>query len=188
MILKPVDKHRFAKQPKYHTKTPKIRAREQIVSAYRQIFSRSAIPADRGYWTLCNWQPNSEGAEIVQLEKMGLLHSSQFFGVDYDLRNEGIIEHNKQCHPNANWFRGDWLEVIDENYYQFNPAIVCFDYTRTIMSLGCHLYLARTMDMCPVESMVAANLMLTDGHSSRQFDPKFLLENLKGFRNFLKVG
>jgi hypothetical protein len=177
-MLNPFDKHKFATQPVYHTKVSKIKAREQVVVAYREITGQQTIPQDRGYWTLCNRQPNSDGAEIVQLVKIGLLQKNQFFGIDYDLNNEGIIEYNKQQHPEAHWFKGEWLDVIEDNYEQFNPALVYFDYTRTVITASCHLYLARTMNMCPSGTVVAANLMLSDGHSSRRFDPDLLVESL----------
>jgi len=177
-VLNPFDKHRFATQPVYHTKAPKIRARGQIVVAYREITGQYSIPCDRGYWTLCNKQPNVDGAEIVQLVKCGLLQKKQFYGIDYDLNDEGIIEFNQQQHPEANWFKGEWLEVIEENYELFNPGLIYFDYTRTVVTPACHLYLARTMNMCPPKTVVAANLMLSDGHSRRRFDPDLLVENL----------
>lgn len=177
-MLNPLDKHKFATQPIYYTKPSKIRAREQVIAAYREISKLMAIPQDRGYWTLCNKQPNIDGAEIVQLIKAGLILKNQFFGVDYDLKDEGIIEYNRQQHPEAHWFRGAWLEVIEQHYEQFKPALVYFDYTRTVVTNGCHLYLARTMNMCPADTVVAANLMLSDGHSSKRFDHDLLVESL----------
>lgn len=178
MSLNPFDKHKFATQPTYHEKPTKIKARDQIVSTYRNIKGLNSIPENRGYWTFCNKQPDTDGAEIVQLVKAGLIQKRQFYGIDYDLKNEGIIEFNQKQHPEANWFKGDWLEVIQENYERFNPAIVYFDYTRTVVTLECHLCLSKTMDMCPVGTMIAANLMLSDGHSRRRFNPNLLIENL----------
>lgn len=177
-MLNPFDRHRFAPQPVYYTKIPKIEARKQVVGVYRKITGNQSIPDDRNYWTLCNWQPDVEGAEIVQLKKMGLLVDEQFFGIDNDIKEEGIIEHNKKCHPRANWFKGDWLEVIDEHYEKFKPSLVFFDYTRSVVVVSSHIIVARTMNMCPPGTMVAANLMLSDGHSKRKFDPNTLIENL----------
>lgn len=177
-MINPFDKHKHATQPVYHTKSPKIKAREQVVAAYKAFSGKESIPENRGYWTFCNKQPNSDGAEIVQLTKSGFIQKNQFYGIDYDLKNEGIIEFNQQQHPEAHWFKGEWLDVIEHNYEQFNPALIYFDYTRTIVTIGCHIYLARTMNMCPKKTMVAANLMISDGHSSRRFDPKLLVENL----------
>ena len=178
MTTKILDKHKHAQQPVYHINAAKIKAREQVVDIYRKLMNRHSIPNERGYWTLCNKQPNVDGSEIVQLVKCGLIQKKQFFGVDYDLNDDGIIEFNSKQHPEANWFNGEWLDVLEENYDQFNPALVYFDYTRTIVATGCHIQLARTMNMCPSKTMVAANLMLSDGHSSRRFNPNLLIENL----------
>lgn len=177
----PFDKHQFAEQPTYHANPMKIRARCQIVEAYRKITGLDSIPENKGYWTLCNKQPNVDGAEIVQLVKSGFLKQNQFFGIDNDLKGEGIIEFNKQTHPKANWFQGDWLDVI-ENYFElFDPALVHFDYTKTVVKTSCHIYLAKTLNLCPSKTVVAANLMLSDGHSSRRFDPKILVESVLNY-------
>lgn len=177
-MVNPFDKHKFAKQPKYHEKPEKIKAREQIIGCYRKLTGLNSIPQDCGYWTFCARQENVEGAEIVQLVNSGLILKNQFYGIDYDLKNEGIIEYNRQQHPEANWFKGDWLEIIEENYELFNPAIIYFDYTKTIQTLRCHLKLAKTMNICPEGTFVAANLGLSDGHSSRRFDPNTLITEL----------
>jgi len=173
----------YSKQPEYHTKSEKIKAREQVVAVYREITGLESIPQDRGYWTFCARQPNTDGAEIVQLVKCGLMQKNQFFGVDYDRNDEGIIEFNRQQHPEAHWFKGEWLEVIENNYEIFNPSLVYFDYTKTIVTVECHKYLARTMNWCPKNTVVAANLMLSDGHSLRhesdeRYDPDFLIKSL----------
>lgn len=178
MFLNPFDKHLFSCQPVYDSKPTKIKAREQIVDIYRKLTGFQSIPENQGYWTLCNKQRNVDGAEIVQLVKCGLIEKKQFFGIDYDIKNEGIIEFNQKEHPEANWFKGEWLEVIEENYEIFNPALVYFDYTRTVVTAGCHMYLARTLNLCPAGTIVAANLMLSDGHSNRRFDPNMLVDNL----------
>ena len=174
----PFDKHQFANQPTYYSNSAKIKARENLMNAYRKITGLHKLPKEKGYWTFCNKQPNIEGAEIVQLVQNEFLHKSQFFGIDNDIKEEGIIEFNKKSHPEANWFCGDWLAVIEENYDIFNPALVYFDYTKTVVKTSCHIYLAKTMNICPSQTVVAANLMLSDGHSSRRFAPKILIESL----------
>jgi alpha-L-fucosidase len=172
----PFDKYRQSQhQPVYHEKPKKIEARKQLVQAYRDITGNQSIPLDRNYWTLCNRQPNSEGAEIVQLVNMGFLKKDQFCGVDYDVYEEGVIEKNRQDHPEAHWFKGDWLEMISENYDQFKPSLVYFDYTRAVITPASHLYVARTMNFCPDETVVAANVMISDGRSNRKFDPQSFL-------------
>jgi len=174
----PFDKHQFADQPDYCSNPVKMQARNQIVEAYRKSTGLNFVPKNKNYWTFCNKQPNIEGSEVVQLVKTGFITKNQFFGVDNDLKGEGIIEFNRSCHPEANWFQGDWLEVIEDNFELFNPALVFFDYTKTVVKTSCHIYLARTMNMCPSKTVVAANLMLSDGHSSKRFDPKILVESV----------
>jgi hypothetical protein len=173
-----VDKKKFSNQPEYYTKPEKIAAREQVVYAYRSITGLHSIPEEKGYWTLCNKQPDIEGSEINQLVKCGLIKKSQFFGIDYDIHGEGIIESNRQAHPEANWFYGDCLDVIDENYDQFNPGLVFFDYTRTVLTTSCHMYIAKFMNICPKGTVFVANLMISDGHSKRRFDPNILVQEL----------
>lgn len=179
--MNPYDKHQFATQPDYSSNSSKIEARKQLISAYREITGKDTLPSNKGYWTLCNWQPKSEGSEIVQLVNSGLIEKHQFFGVDNDLKNEGIIDFNKSCHPEANWFLGDWIEVVEGNYDLFNPGLVYFDYNRTVSKSSCHICVARTMNMCPSDVVFAANLMLSDGHSKRKFDPKTLIESIQPY-------
>jgi hypothetical protein len=174
----PFDKHNFAKQPDYHSNSAKIKARQQLIHAYAKITGVNVLPKEKSYWTFCNKQPNTEGAEIVQLTQSGFITKSQFFGIDNDIKKEGVIEFNKKQHPEANWLCGDWLEVIEENFESFNPALVYFDYTKTVVKTGCHMYLAKTMNLCPPQTVVAANLMLSDGHSSKRFDSKILVESV----------
>lgn len=176
-VVNSFDKSKHATQPVYCQNDKKFKAREQIVSAYRQLTGTHSIPDNKNYWTLCNKQPDTEGSEINQLVDCGLIKKNQFYGVDYDLQNEGIIEFNKQEHPEANWYKGDWLKTIDENYELFNPAIVYFDCTRTVSTASS--YVAKTLDLCPERTMVVINLMLTTGHSSKQYDPGEWVKNLK---------
>ena len=177
-MVDPFDKHKFSTQPLYYKKEEKFNAREQVIKVYRDIKGEHSIPLDRGYWTLCNKQPNVEGAEIVQLVKSGLIQKNQFFGVDYDLKREGIIESNRLAHPEANWFKGDWLEVIEENYDQFKrAALIYLDSTRMVVT-G-YLDLARTMNTCPAGTMVAANFGITNPHSgNKKYDPDLLVDKV----------
>lgn len=176
--MNPQNKHQPTKQPTYDEKPSKIEARRQIISIYRYLTGQQSIPKEKGYWTLCNEQSHKEGAEIVQLVNSGLIQKNQFFGIDFDALNQGIIENNQKRHPEANWFKGDWLEVIEENYEIFNPGLIYFDHTQTIVSLECRLQLAKTMNMCPSGTVIAANMGLADGHSSRRFDPDQLIKQL----------
>jgi len=180
----PFDKHHFAEQPEYYKNSAKIKARQELINAYRKITGIHSIPMEKSYWTFCNKQPDTEGSEIVQLVQAGFITKNQFFGIDNDLKGEGVIEFNKKNHPEANWLCGDWLETIEDNFEIFNPALVYFDYTKTVLKTSCHKYLAKTMNLCPPKTVVAANLMLSDGHSSKRFDPKILVESVvKHLRN-----
>lgn len=179
--MQTIHKHQYSKQPDYAHNEEKKRARDQIIKIYRDLTGRYSIPPEKGYWTFCNRQPDVEGAEIVQFVNEGLLTKEQFFGIDNDINQEGIIEANKKDHPEANWFCGDWFEMIDKHYQLFNPALIYFDYTKTVATTACHRYLARTMNICPEGTIVVANLMISDGHSSRRFDKNDLVQGVNRF-------
>lgn len=164
-----------SRQPKYYTLVPKRQARVEIVHVWKHFTGLDAIPEDKNYWTLCNYQPDIDGAEIVELVRMGLLVPSQFNGVD---RDAAIIEHNQNAHPQASWFHGDLLEVVDEHYDRFKPALVHYDSTRTVTTESARTYLAALMNFCPPGTVIAANLMLSTGHDSRRFDPTPFVEGL----------
>lgn len=175
----PFDKHQFATQPEYYAKPEKIHARAELIFVYQNITGLNSIPSNKGFWSLCNKQPDTHGSEINQLTESGLIQKEQYFGVDNDVKDEGIIEFNQSQHPESNWFKGDWLDVIEENYELFNPAFVYFDYTKTVVRPSCHVYLARTMNMCPPGTVLAANLMLSDGHSSKRFRTEILVKSIR---------
>ncbi len=178
-----MDRHKHAPQPEYHKKKEKIQAREETIRFYRAVTNNYSIPKDRGYWTLCNKQPNEEGSEIVQMVKSGLLTKKQFFGIDYDIDDEKIIEFNQKEHPEANWFKGDFMSVIEQNYDIFNPALIYFDYTATVNNKAAHKMLINLMNMCTPKrnpnTVIVANLMVSDGHSKRKFIPDDLIKSLK---------
>ena len=165
-----------ATQPIYYKLRPKLQAREQIVLKWRELTGLYSIPPDQQYWTLCNLQPNVAGSEIVELEKLDLLTKSQFYGVDYDFN---IIETNKVSHPEAHWFNGDLLDVIDDNYNTFRPALIYYDSIRTVITISSRIYLAQLLDMCVHPGIVvAANLMLSNGHSGARYNPHKFMEEL----------
>jgi hypothetical protein len=111
-------------------------------------------------------QPDEEGAEIVQLSREGLITKPQFYGVDYDGQ---IIQANQQTHPEAHWFTGDFIQVVKQNIDKFRPSLVHFDGTQTVKTAVDHVVWVMSLCTLP-ETMVAANLMLSDGHSSRRYD------------------
>ena len=163
-------------QPKYHLNAIKVQARNEVIAAYRRITGRQAIPPDRNYWTLCNFQPDQEGSEIVQMVQAGLLTKRQFYGVDRDIDSEGVIRYNRSQHPNAHWFRGEWLATIYDNPDSFRPALVYFDSTQTIKTVVPTL--AETMDACPPDTVLAANIMLNIPQNGQVFNPNSLFSRL----------
>jgi hypothetical protein len=164
-------------QPNYWELAPKIQARAENTVLYRRLTGAENIPPDRGYWTLCNLQPDKDGAEIVQLEKLGLLSKCQFHGVDRDAK---IIVENKRFHPEAMWYHGDWLDII-YSVENFNPAFVYLDATNFADGIKTMHLVAATMHLCPENTVLVANLMLNDPRSSIRFDPKTLTENITRF-------
>lgn len=163
-------------QPDYWTLEPKIKAREENASVYRRLTGNQSIPANRGYWTLCNHQPpDQSGTEIVQLQNIGLISKDQFFGVDWD---EDIIAQNKEWHPEANWYCGDWVKVIREQD-DFNPALVYLDTTKFADHMGAAKIVASTMHLCQSNTVLLANTMLNDPRSSIKFSPEGLMRHLE---------
>lgn len=162
-------------QPKYYQCPNKIHARKENVDVYRRLTGRRSIPENRGYWTLCNFQPPEKGAEIVQMERVGLLKKQQFHGVDRDAE---IIAQNKIWHPEANWYSGDWLHVI-ERADNFNPSLVYLDTTCFADHWVASSVVVKTMMLCQPQTVVLANVMLNDPRSSKQFDTERLVKNVE---------
>lgn len=162
-------------QPAYWKLESKIKARSENVETYQKLTGRSSLPIDRGYWTLCNYQPpQEEGTEIVQLERLGFVKKSQFFGVDWD---ENIIEQNKEWHPEAHWYHGEWIKVIREQD-NFNPALIYLDVTKFADRIGAANMVASTMHLCPIDTVLLVNVMLSDPRSSVKFDAAMLVQRI----------
>lgn len=162
-------------QPNYSQLDPKFAARKENISLYRKLTGNHSIPVNKQYWTLCNYQPIEDGSEIEQLVNAGLLKREQFYGVD---RNEEIIRQNKIWHDDANWFAGEWLDVIKE-CESFNPSLVYLD-TCSFADhhVACDMT-SRTMRLCPPETVLFVNVMGNDPRSKRQFDPQKLIDNIR---------
>ena len=169
---------------KYHEKEFKIEARQRNVDIFRKLTGLHSIPIGRQYWTLCNEQPPEPGSEIVQLVDLGLLTVDQFHGVDKDVdkngREIGIIRRNRQWHPNAHWYRGDWVETIKMQTMQgrFNPAMIYLDTTSFADYHIASRMVGATMMRCPSSTVLFANVMLNDSRSSKRFDEDALVRNL----------
>ena len=105
----------------------KVQSRSiSIINLYRDIYGKDSIPAEKQYWTMCGAHFNKQGkinGEFGHVTETGLIRPDQFFGID---REEVIIENNSKLYPDANWFNGDFLEVM-ESYDGFNPAIINYD-------------------------------------------------------------
>lgn len=164
-------------QPDYSNLLSKIAAREENVAIYRRLTGNYSIPSDRGYWTLCDEQPNEPGSEVVQLCSLGLISKSQFFGVDWD---KDKIAKNKVVHPEANWYYGEWREVIREQD-NFNPALVYLDTTSFADHLPSAKLIASTMYLCSANTVVLFNVMLNDPRSKAKFDPTGQMRLLQRF-------
>jgi hypothetical protein len=163
-------------QPIYRNLPPKIKAREENVAIYRRLTGNQSIPANKGYWTLCRDQkPDDEGTEIVQLQNLGLISKNQFFGVDWD---QEFIRQNKEWHPDANWYCGDWVEIIREQE-NFDPSLVYLDTTNFADHIKAANTVSATMHLCKKGTVLLANAMLNDPRSRKRFDPSGLMRNLE---------
>jgi hypothetical protein len=151
-------------QPVYTKSENKIQARQENTTIYRALTGKHSIPKDRGYWTLCNQQPPEDGSEIEQLTKEGLIQKAQFYGVDWD---KGIIDQNRIWHPEAKWFNGDWLDVI-EDQENFNPGLIYLDTTAFADHHHSTQMTVRTMLRCPVGTVLLVNVMMNDPRSPKK--------------------
>lgn len=162
-------------QPNYSLSPRKRNARALNIEQYREYTGLSSIPHDRSYLTLCNKQPDNEGSEITQVLESGLIRSkSQFIGIDIDA---DIIQENNMLHPEANWYHGDFLSVLEEN--EFNPAMIYLDTTGFCDHYPATRLVVGTMFLCPPDCMLFANVMLNNPRSSAsRLNDKKLLENI----------
>mgnify|MGYP003972714173 CR=1 FL=1 len=161
-------------QPEYYKSPYKLAARAENVEAYRKATGLQSIPIGREYWTLCSKQSQDDGAEIVQLQNLGFLTKDQFHGVDWD---HDIIKENKREHPQAHWYEGDWIEVIEST--EFNPALVYLDSTSFADHKIALNLTVRTMFVCPHGTVLIANAMLNDPRSRKQFSKDKLIDDLR---------
>ena len=152
-------------QPVYEASKYKIQARQENLNIYNKITGLSYIPSNRGYWTLCNFQSDNDGSEISQLVNSGFITKEQFYGVD---RDSEIINHNRDIHPEANWFCGDWTEII-QNCDNFNPALIYLDTTSFADHSIAGNMVIKTMMLCPKDTLLMATQVnlyhLDDGES-----------------------
>ena len=165
------------RQPEYSASEIKMRAREKNVEIYRRLTGLYCIPEDKQYWTLCHLQPPVPGSEIIQLESMGFLKKSQFYGVDWDKKKEDIILQNQQWHPDAHWIEGEWTRVLTRTT-TFNPALVFLDITRFADKKRTADVVVPTMYKCPLRTVLIVNLLLSNPRGKQRFNPDKLVEYL----------
>lgn len=159
-------------QPLYEESPEKVAARAQNVTIYRRLTGNHTIPADREYWTLANYQSQNPDSEISQMRRIGLLDKRQFHGVD---RDETIVAQNRTWHPEANWYGGEWVNII--NSVEFNPAMIYLDTTAFADRRAAVRDVVGTMLLCRnPQTVLFANAMLNDPRSHRKIDPNGLLQ------------
>jgi hypothetical protein len=154
----------------------KVQARKKLARFYYNITGQVSIPADKQYWTLCAMQTNRTTSEINQLTKLGLITKEQFNGVD---RSEEIIKANKETHPEASWYFGEWDTVLRRNSKKFNPAIVYLDFTSMAMTRAVINMVLQTMSLCELDTFVFVNVMLNNPRDPRvRFKKEDFIEKL----------
>lgn len=178
----------MTKQPDYNRSSNKFYARKSNSDIFCHIRGLKSIPKDQYYQTLCHFQDNSPGSEIVQLVSCGFLKPSQFIGVDSD---SDLIEKNKLHHPQSTWLCGDWINVI-YNQDNFNPAMVYLDTINELRSPIAARILCKTMELCGPDTLIIANFCANNPRKGRLggdlFDEGALISNMmkKQHPDFLK--
>lgn len=107
--------------------------------------------------------------------KIGLITKRQFHGVD---RDSVIISQNKLWHPNAHWYEGEWVNVI--NNVEFNPGLVYLDTTSFADRRAAVREVAGTMLRCrQPQTVLLANVMLNDPRTQKALDSDALIASIK---------
>jgi hypothetical protein len=150
----------------------KVLARAEGIRLFRAMTGRRSIPSGQTYWTLCNRQGVEPDSEINQLVSEGVCTKSQFVGVDYDA---ALIEQNRIDHPEAKFICGEWTEAIMTD---FNPALVYLDSTGTADCPHTADLCTRTMQRCPVGTVLLCNVMLTNPYTGDVCSRETLLSNI----------
>lgn len=151
-------------QPRYAELICKQDARTENLKWYERLTGRDSLPADGQYWTLANEQPNAPGSEINQLIEAGFLSKNQFHGVD---RDPSITRSNQIAHPKANWYTGEWTDVIAD-CPDFSPSLIYLDSTCFADSHPALQLLATTMLLTPPGTVLLFNAMNSTPYSSRR--------------------
>jgi hypothetical protein len=157
-----------------HYENPvKIAAREH---GFRWFLSTGRTVGQ--YWTLCNYQSDSEQSEINQAVSFGAIPSkTQFNGVD---RSASAIAYNAELHPEAAWHTGEWLHTVHSAYRRgiFAPALVYLDTCSLVDCEATATLVAWTMRLCPPGACIIANVMLVNPHSHHKLDAGQFLQRV----------
>lgn len=172
--------------PSFSVSPAKYMARELHMGfLYPLLTGNYRIPEGKGYWYLCNEQPNSEGSEYHQLTMLkrdsghAFARPDQCYGVDRSLRT---IKKNRKLHPESNWICAEWNEAIQDQTI-FNPALVYLDTTSFADRMPALNALKDTLLRCKRETLVIANVMMSHpraGSGDVLFDENALVNNLLG--------
>jgi hypothetical protein len=175
------------KLPVFFSSATKFMARELHIGYIYPMFTGNlCIPKGKGYWYLCNEQPNHQGSEYHQLTK--LLRTSgrggytfaqpkQCYGVD---RSSALISKNKRLRPESNWIAAEWNAAIQDQSI-FDPALVYLDTTSFANGRPAQEILKETLYRCKKGTVVIANVMMTHpraGDGTALFDEDALINNL----------
>jgi hypothetical protein len=167
----------------------KLEARRKYISFYRKFSGNFSLPLDRQYWTLCAEQRREAGAEINQLVAEGLILPFQFHGVDRD-EDQRIIAENCLNHPEANFYRGDFLSVIRAKSTEgdtlfpslgFKPGIIYLDTQNWGNRQPALTLLIDTMRFCSFlkDVLICVNVMANSPRGKENLDTSILLRNLE---------
>lgn len=158
------DLRRIARLEARYESPVKRRVRVTNASIYREVTHLWSIPETRQYWTLCCRQSASPNSEINQNVRIGLHGHRQYHGVD---RDRILIELNRRDHPDAHFYADEWLRAI-ETCESFRPGLVYLDTTSMLNHRGALRLVANTMPLCPPGTVLLANLMINNPHSSER--------------------
>jgi hypothetical protein len=175
------------KLPSFFSSKTKFMARElHIAYIYPMFTGNLQIPKGKGYWYLCNEQPNHTGSEYHQLTKLlrvsgrreyTFAQPNQCYGVD---RSKKIIKKNKKLHPDSHWIAAEWNEAIQDQSI-FDPALVYLDTTSFADGRPALFALRETLRNCNRHTVVIANVMMNHpraGDGDVFFNENALVENL----------
>lgn len=159
---------------------PKLLARLRNARYYRVLTGRDSLPSNKEYWTLCNRQSLEETSEINQNIRLGLHTAEQFRGVDRD--DNKVMEMNRQDHPNAVFYTGEWDEIIMTE--EFNPGMIYLDTENMSGRIALDLA-AITMKACTEDVVLLVNVAQELGYKSTISTSEFINELSERVPDFL---